>query len=358
MIEIDEIEKLIGQPESLTLEYKAVLPPSRRLGLLLSAFANAEGGYIILGIVETNGSIEVKGLSEDFHANSITSKAIQLLTPSPKVDHQYIEYQGKKLYVIKVEKSSTPIVIGDKVFERHGDQTTVKKPEQKPFHETSYLRIKDFFERLELKASVSSGALTRYIEHFQSILNIVDDLKRILYPINPTTPTTNQEGKILTRILFSSCADNFETYLSDLLYEIYLAKPETLRSEEQVSVKEILSCNDIDEFISFWAKKKISKLQRGSVKGFIADNKQISSLNVIEETEQIAIEKILQIRHLYSHKNGITDEKFLVYYPDFTINTEHQLSIDSMLEKMEYLTDVAKKIDDAAINKFRLATIN
>jgi hypothetical protein len=30
---------------------------------------------------------------------------------------------------------------------------------------------------------------------------------------------------MLMRILFSSCADTFETFMSDLLYEIYLAKP-------------------------------------------------------------------------------------------------------------------------------------
>jgi hypothetical protein len=42
------------------------------------------------------------------------------------------------------------------------------------------------------------------------------------------------------RILFSSCADNFEIFMSDLLYEIYLAKPETLKSNAQVTVKDVL----------------------------------------------------------------------------------------------------------------------
>jgi hypothetical protein len=41
-------------------------------------------------------------------------------------------------------------------------------------------------------------------------------------PKGSSVPTDNPEGKMLMRILFSSCADTFETFMSDLLYEIYL----------------------------------------------------------------------------------------------------------------------------------------
>ena len=46
----DEVSKIIGQPESLTLEYKAVLPPSKSIAQILCAFANTEGGMLILGV--------------------------------------------------------------------------------------------------------------------------------------------------------------------------------------------------------------------------------------------------------------------------------------------------------------------
>jgi hypothetical protein len=130
------------------------------------------------------------------------------------------------------------------------------------------------------------------------------------------------------RILFSSCADNFETYLADLLYEIYLAKPESLKSGEQISVKEVLDCSDMQDFIDFYAKKKLAKLQRGSVKGFIAENPQIHALNVFNASRQEGVEKLLQIRHLYSHRNGIVDERFLQYFAgQFNLNDEYQMSL-------------------------------
>src|SRR5579864_6417625 len=103
--------------------------------------------------------------------------------------------------------------------------------------------------------------------------------------------------------------------MSDLLYVIYLAKPQTLKSDAQVTVKEVLDCSDIQEFISRYAKDKLKKFQRGSVRGFIADNPAIKSLNVFDATRQAEIEKILQIRHLYTHQNGIIDDKFLEIVP-------------------------------------------
>jgi hypothetical protein len=76
-------------------------------------------------------------------------------------------------------------------------------------------------------------------------------------------------------------------------------------------------------------------------------------MNKNEDIE--AIEKILQIRHLFSHKNGIIDEKFLRYYPDFKIGQEMILSIVEICEKLKYLINTSKKIDEAAIQKYNLA---
>ena len=114
----------------------------------------------------------------------------------------------------------------------------------------------------------------------------------------------------------------------------------------------------MQEFVLFWAKKKLSKLQRGSVKGFIADNSQIKELHVIDDIEQDNIEKILQIRHLYAHKNEIEDEKFLQFYPgQYNLNDEHQLSIEDMLNNFSYLMEIVDKIDTAAVIKYQLATL-
>ena len=349
----EEIKKIVGQPESQTLEYKAVLPPSRNVAQILCSFANTEGGYLILGVTDDS---KINGLSEDFHANTITHKALDLLTPKPNIEYQYVSIEDKKLYAIKVDKSDSIISVEGKVYIRKGSRTSLEDPITVNFNVGGYEKIKLINSHLEELKSDATYAKISFIEHYQSILKIVDDLGDILYPENPENPTTNQEGKILSRILFSSVVDNFETYLSDLLYEIFLAYPETLKSQQTVTIEEVLNCSDLQDFVKFWAKQKISKLQKGSVRGFIKDTKQIRDLQVLDKDKQNKIEKILQIRHLYAHRNGIVDEKFLQFFTgEFTIGSEHQMAIKKIFEKLDYVTDVVNRIDLSAINKYKLS---
>lgn len=355
---IKDIEHIIGNPGDEQLEYKAVLPPARSLAQMIAAFANTNGGVIILGVHEANGEATITGLSEDFHANGVTHKAIDLLAPKPSIKYDYITYEGKRLYIVDVEKSGSTITVEGKIYVRAGRQTILRNPEikqSKPDRPPLIVTVGNELNSFRLS---STGAKSKFLDHYSSVLNIIDDLGAILYPNTISIPTINQEGKILIRILLSSCADNFEIYLSDLLYEIYLANPATLKSNQQVTIKEVLDCADMQEFVLFWAKRKLSKLQRGSVKGFIADNTQIKELNVLNDAQQDDIEKILQIRHLYAHRNGIVDEKFLQFYPgQFNLNEEHQLSIADMLNHFSYLIDIVDKIDKAAVLKYQLATL-
>jgi len=352
------IVKQLGQPESERLEYKAVLPPARSLAQMIAAFANTNGGHIVLGIAQSNGDLIINGLSEDFQANSVTHKAIDLLSPKPLVDYDYVTYQKKRLYIIEVTKASQQVLFEGKLFMREGTLLKTIPPSQPAQQITQIPLIARFVTTLRGLIVASTGSKVKFIEHYLGVLNIIADLGNQLYPESTSKATNNQEGKILSRILFSSCADNFETYLSDILYEIYLANPNTLKSSQQVTVKEVLDCADMEEFVLYWAKKKLGKLQRGSVKGFISDNPQIKSLNVIDTIGEDNLEKILQIRHLYAHRNGIVDEKFLQYYPgQFSLNEEHQLPVETILKHLSYMAGIVDKLDKAAVNIYQLATL-
>ena len=148
----NEVANLIGQKKSSILEYKAVLPPSRNIAQLISSFANTDGGYIVLGVSD---NLEVNGLSEDFHANTITHKALDLLSPQPQVHYQYVVYNEKKLYVIKVEKSDLSIAIEDKIYKRIGSAIKLSNPTEIRFKPNGYLKIKSINQYLENWALLS-----------------------------------------------------------------------------------------------------------------------------------------------------------------------------------------------------------
>jgi hypothetical protein len=343
----------IGQPDSEQLEYKAVLPPAATVAQLMCAFANTNGGAIVLGVVEDRKGVVINGLSDEFRAVQITRRAIDLLSPQQAVQYDYVVYQGKRLFVIEVKKSVAEVSLGGKVYVRVGERTTLKQPA--PVKAIQNAGIARLSKEMEEDRKSCTAARAKLLDHYESVLRILDDLAKLLYPKGSSVPSDNPEGKMLMRILFSSCADTFETFMSDLLYEIYLAKPQTLKSEATVTVKEVLDCSDMQEFITHYAKEKLKKLQRGSVKGFIADNRAIKSLNVFDATRIEEIEKILQIRHLYTHQNGIVDDKFRKSFPLTKVNDEYRMTLEEFLDRFDYLTQAIEAVDEAARKDFKLA---
>ena len=346
----------IGKPESELLEYKAVLPPAATVAQLICAFANTKGGTIVLGVIEEGKGVLINGLSDEFRAVQITRQAIDLLSPMPPVNYDYVVHEGKRLFVIEVPQSSAEVSLAGKVYVRTGERTTLKQ--SVPSKALTDPGIERLSKALAEDRKACTEARAKLLDHYESVLRILDDLAKLLHPKGSSVPTDNAEGKMLLRILFASCADAFETFISDLLYQIYLAKPETLKSDAPVTVKEVLDASTMEEFISWYAKEKLKKLQRGSVKGFIADNKQIKSLSVFDATRQEEIEKILQIKHLYAHQNGIIDDRFRECFPAANINDEYRMTLDEFLTRVEYLAQAIDAVDEAARKDYQLASFS
>ena len=354
MINQQRIKDLIHNGESQQVEFKHVLPPSKSLAKLISGFANSDGGTIIIGVSDSG---EIIGLSSEFSVSAIVSKSLTYLSGDPVVKFGNLTIDEANVYIVNVSKHDNGQVLFEgKVFIRNNtftelaDKNSTKVIKNIP---EIFLVYKDKIDN-NINSKVTPARRV-FIDHLIDVVNIIAETPSKTYPHGIEITTDNSQGKILLRILFSSCADNFETYLSNLLYQIYLAVPNTLKGNHTVTVSEVLGCTDIEEFIVYYANQKIGKLQKGSVKGFIKDNKQIDDLNVFSKEDLLEIERILQIRHLYSHRNGLVDEKFLKYFRgEFEINSEHILSVKKVMDHFEYLSNLVSKIDKAAEKKYNL----
>jgi hypothetical protein len=350
-----EIISLLKGGDKGKLEYSAILPPSQAIAQYIAAFANTDGGALILGIKGPKTAPVVQGIPSDFNVTPITRKAIDLLSVTPVLAYGYVSFSGKQLFAISVEKSTQEVAVDGKVYQYLNGKVVDIHPEIFQLRTDSYPLIKQLSLQIESYKQKATRSGTAIINHYLGVLKIMDNLQGVLFPAGSAQITTIPEGKILSKILFSTLVDNFEVYLGDLLYEISLAKPETMKSGQTVTIEEVLNCADIEEFVKFVASKKVNKFQKGSVKDFIKDNPPISALNILTPTVQIDVENILQIRHLYTHRNGIVDEKFLLYYPvSLPIGTEFLLTVEDVLEKLKYLIDISYQLDQAAIIKYSL----
>ena len=123
-----------------------------------------------MGVSESLGRRrEIPGLSQDFRANSVTHKALDLLSPQPQTYYRYIQHQGKSLYIIKVEKSEATVSAEGRIFKRVGVETILINPAKVEF-KGGYQRVKDTHQLLVNSWQHATNSKSRMIEHYQSIL--------------------------------------------------------------------------------------------------------------------------------------------------------------------------------------------
>jgi hypothetical protein len=355
---IKRIEELLNEGSPL-LDLRPILLPSRQLAQIIAGFSNSGGGFIIFGAKwKLKTGYEISGLTSDFNVSAISHKALDLLSPKPQIDYGFYKLNEQQIFVINIISSSAPVLLEGKKYIRDKGKTIDADEQLFIFNAGREIKFTEVNNQLSGYKSSMTDAKSRVLAHYQGTLKIMDNLSTLLYPKGLNLPTESYEGKILTRIIFSSVVDNFEIYLSDILYEIWLADPNTLKSNSPVTLEQVLNCADIEDFIKFYAKDKISKMKKGSVKTFIKENKLISDLNVFTSSHIDNVESILQIRHLYSHSNGIIDEHFFKSYRgSLKIGDQYLLSADDVLEKLKYLGGLIDQTDVAAIKKYNLSTL-
>jgi predicted HTH transcriptional regulator len=113
-----ELENLIAQAESSTLEFKERISPPEIVARLIASFANGEGGIIIFGIRDSH---QVIGIDDEQRLQKVVNSARRMVTGEVDVDLSFAEIQGKKLGVLTVKSSKGIVAAGGGYYRRVGE---------------------------------------------------------------------------------------------------------------------------------------------------------------------------------------------------------------------------------------------
>ncbi len=184
-LDYSDIESLVseGVPESHSLDYKEDYP--RKLSKVLTSFANATGGYIVLGIKEekingknTGRPKEILGIKREDHETRITNILISNSQPIiiPKVLAIKVPSSEKDVVIIKIKESYEPIMetytyrfyirINDQSLP--ADYSIVKKLFNNEIYQTEkriqkiFNFIKDLFKKMTIMSKQKHGVYIAY----------------------------------------------------------------------------------------------------------------------------------------------------------------------------------------------------
>ncbi|RJQ40351.1 MAG: hypothetical protein C4550_03700 [Nitrospiraceae bacterium] len=187
----------------------------------------------------------------------------------------------------------------------------------------------DFFKTLSQISQFNSFLLhlVTVVEHVYSLIDsmttlpsggrieAIDREKGTSYGIDPPCEAAIKEfhenRHFLQDVLHVRIIENYLTYLSSLLFEIFVQRPETMKSEEKIDIETVLSNDSLKGLIRVIAEKKISSLSYDSFKGIYKYFKTKFNLNVCKETHIGKIVEVIEIRNIIVHNRSIIDENFI-----------------------------------------------
>ena len=113
----DKLAKLLACGETETVEFKE--KPNESFYKTISAFANTNGGTILLGIGKKGNVVGVKSSSK--FLEDLTNRIVDKLSIYPKIEP--IDMKDKRIIAVDVSRSSYPVSYEGRFYERVGNTT-------------------------------------------------------------------------------------------------------------------------------------------------------------------------------------------------------------------------------------------
>jgi hypothetical protein len=206
-----------------------------------------------------------------------------------------------------------------------------------------------------VKTSVTLGQLVPDDEDSRASAKQLDVLK---YDYSTHRPLMNQ-------IMLSRAIESFDLYLTTILRDIFLAKPEILKSEGSVDIASIIEAGSYDGLIWRIAERKVHELSYkslGELRKFVVGRTGVDLFPSPATFEMATLAS--EVRNLIAHNDCVVNDLFNLRVKGLSnhleVSDSGRLKItDEWLRRASYTLDgLVFRFDELAAEKFHLHTLN
>lgn len=130
----DDASKLLSRPEGHFMDFKAIEIAPSKLTRAVSAFANADGGELFVGVDEAQGQMSWRGFENEEAANGLIQAIDQVLPIGSECRVEFLAADDLPGVVVHVEVAKTRQIVtttgGDTYQRRSAQNMPVRTPEQ------------------------------------------------------------------------------------------------------------------------------------------------------------------------------------------------------------------------------------
>ena len=161
---------------------------------------------------------------------------------------------------------------------------------------------------------------------------------------------------LLHQMVEARGVDNFLTYVTELLTLVHGTRPESLRSQEQIRLDEVLQFKNMDDLISHLVERRVTRLAYGGLVE-ITDSlsKNLSFELFVNDKDLQAAIRIVESRNIIVHNRGIANQRFHDRVEENVETLDDGrlwLTPDSVIADINFLKSSVDDIDCRARDKF------
>lgn len=211
MLNEETVKELIEGKLDIPKKLFASMESAKDIAIIVAAFANTKGGYLLFGVQYTLGKNRIIGLAQDFKINTIMQEIPDLFEVVPDYEYDWIEIQNKRpIFAMKVNKSKEAILVQGNKYEMHENEI-VKVEEKKEMDYTKVFivhgrdneakqEVARFIEKLGLEAII----LHEQVSRSHTIIEKIEEYSNVGYAVVIYTPC--DEGRLKGEKNFNSRA--------------------------------------------------------------------------------------------------------------------------------------------------------
>jgi hypothetical protein len=163
---------------------------------------------------------------------------------------------------------------------------------------------------------------------------------------------------MLAQMKLTRTADNFQSFISELLALIFRTNPQTLRTDEStVTLSQVLEYENMDELIEGLVDMRVTQLAHQSFRDLAKFCKKRIGLDILESAEDMAIaDETIEQCNLIAHNRGVINKTFISRQPSYAdqLGKRLVLTVDEVVNQMLFLRASTADLDRRASEKFGL----
>lgn len=171
-------------------------------------------------------------------------------------------------------------------------------------------------------------------------------------------PNWTQHKPFVAELILTRIVDNFLVFVTDLLAQIYRARPEALRTSEQERLDFILKYPDMESLIHALAEKRVDSLSYKSMTDlsqYISDQLGFELFPNGDDLSKAV--RLVEMRNVIVHCRGVVSKQAARRCPEFSDRIGQQLGItyEDTDDFVSFLLERTTDIDKRAAHKFGIA---